>query len=137
MPGFPPGRVVAYEELWEELEIRGVPNEHGETKYASVLLQTSDTNGYGDPVRGVVIRVGGFIQGILRKGDSVTVERWVYSWGKPGSKGINRPRWKCAFRLGPEGLPCAAAMREGELEEGMKVDFMGYEWDVGECLVWD
>jgi len=130
-PGFPEGQHTNYEELWDDVEIYAI-NDGRPKRKVCVVLRTEDVTPYGDPVRGIVIRLGQFVQGILRKKDSVTVERWEFIKGENRAEGT----WKRTFRIGSEGLPCAAAQRERDLEQGMKLDMLGYEWEVEELVEW-
>jgi hypothetical protein len=72
------------------------------------------------------------MQGILRKGDSVTVERWELFRKESDAEAT----WKRTFKRGPEALPCAVVQREEDLELGMKIDMLGYEWEVVELVEW-
>jgi hypothetical protein len=68
----------------------------------------------------------------MRKADIVTVERWEFTKDKNDVEGT----WRRTFRTGPEGLPCVAVQRVGDLELGMKLDILGYEWEVEELVEW-
>lgn len=131
-PGFPKGSCTNYEELWEDLDIHATRHDDGSNKKVCVVLRTQDVSPDQDPARGIVIRLGQFVQGILRKGESVTVERWELLKTESDADAT----WKRTFKLGPEGLPCAAAQREEDLELGMKIDMLGYEWEVAELIEW-
>ncbi|KAB5528047.1 hypothetical protein GE09DRAFT_1253726 [Coniochaeta sp. 2T2.1] len=64
------GVLTPYEEIWQEGEVD--PDEGG------MVLQTDDQQG-GRRRRGMVVRVGRHIQGILRVGEGVGVQRWERS----------------------------------------------------------
>ena len=72
------GKEEAYEECWVDLDPVLLP---GESKYQSWVLVakevTIDTN-----IRGMMIRVGAHVEGILRVDDKVTIKRW--EWGGSG-----------------------------------------------------
>ena len=72
------GLVTTYEELWRDLEVEVVGQEKTCT---SVVLRAQDD---GKGLRGMVIRVGGWCQGILKVGNDVTIERW--QWVRSTSK---------------------------------------------------
>ena len=72
------GLVTTYEELWRDLEVELVGQEKTCT---SVVLRAQDD---GKGLRGMVIRVGGWCQGILKVGNDVTIERW--QWVRSTSK---------------------------------------------------
>ncbi|KAB5585226.1 hypothetical protein GE09DRAFT_19101 [Coniochaeta sp. 2T2.1] len=90
------GIVTPYEEVWMEGEV-----DAGE---GGMVLQT-ETPEEGGRRRGVVVRVGGRIQGILRVGDGVGVQRWERS-GEDGW-------WEVVAGM------AAAAGEEEEEEEGV------------------
>lgn len=76
-------------------------------------------------VRGMVVRVGQFCQGILRVGDAVTVERW--EWRSDGG-------WTLSARFGERKLPTTTLIEEmeglvvgGVINDGERV------WDVLEA----
>lgn len=59
------GVVEAYEEVWVDLEL--------EERGVSWVLRTEDER---VGVRGVIARIGGFVSGVLRRGEDVSVARW-------------------------------------------------------------
>lgn len=69
------GRVAGHEEMWADVEAQGT----GARAKVCVVLRAEDAE---KGVRGVVVRVGQFVQGILGVGGSVATERWV--WGRDG-----------------------------------------------------
>ncbi|KAF1920750.1 hypothetical protein BDU57DRAFT_509188 [Ampelomyces quisqualis] len=80
--------------------------------------------------RGLIIRLGQFIQGILVKENEVTAERW--EWTVTGG-------WKRTERVGQHFVPCGVAMdREGEKELGVggKVTYKDWVWVVEESWRW-
>lgn len=79
-----------YEEAWVSVEPEATELE-GESAYA-VLRTCDDEHG----VRGMVVRVGQFCQGVLRVGEAVTAERW--EWYRKGG-------WTLSARFGEEKLP--------------------------------
>jgi len=78
------GIVEEYQELWEDLEIKKIA---GGREYVSWVLKLG--GGDRDPlVRGIVVRVGQWIQGVLRDGK------------KGGSSSFSVARWKFDEELG-------------------------------------
>ncbi|SPO01445.1 uncharacterized protein DNG_04118 [Cephalotrichum gorgonifer] len=82
-----------YEEAWGSVE--PIATESSGDRPVCVVLQTVD-DGVG--VRGMVVRVGQFCQGILRAGGDVTVERWEWREGE----------WTLSARFGEGRLPVHA-----------------------------
>jgi hypothetical protein len=63
---------TTYEELWEDLGIRVVGRDE---KRVSYVLRAEDLS---KRTRGMVIRIGEWIQGTLRVGNEFTVVRWMW-----------------------------------------------------------
>lgn len=81
-----------------------------------------------DLVRGLIIRLGQYCQGILKRGSApATVERWEFS----------DDQWKRTVKIGSDFLPCAAAMKHQDLVLGGKVAGKGYVWTVEELVEWE
>jgi hypothetical protein len=62
-----------YEELWEELEARAVGRDQ---KRMSYVLRAEEP---ARRTRGMVVRIGEWVQGTLRVGEEFTVVRWQWS----------------------------------------------------------
>ena len=73
----------------------------------------------------MVVRVGQFVQGVIRVGEFFALERW--SWKDGELEG-----WKLDVRIGDMFLPCGVCMEEGMLDVGGEVEFGTYEWRVVE-----
>jgi hypothetical protein len=67
------GGEMTYEELWEDLEANVVGRE--KEKICLVLRMEEPEK----EARGYLIRIGEYIQGLVRSGDQVTAIRWQYS----------------------------------------------------------
>lgn len=65
------GKMEAYEESWRDIRPLG-------EKVGWVLKME------GQDARGMVVRVGGFAQGVLRRGGVVGITRWRYVGGEKG-----------------------------------------------------
>ena len=103
------GQLVQYEELWEDLDVDPIGSKG---KRSSIVVKTEDS---GAGTRGLVIKVGGFCQGILKHDGAFTVERWKKespsaSPEHAASVEATRTRndWIRIFRTGQGVLPCEA-----------------------------
>lgn len=112
-------RVTDYEELWVDEVAATITGEDG--RKCAVLTLEDEKNG----AQGMVIRIGQYVQGMLKVNGHVTIERW--SWTEVGA-------WKRIVKLGDMFLPCSFAM--GELEEGKEIVFGEYRWVVKEECSW-
>lgn len=88
-----------YEESWCDIDplVVGSVNKGGkeeEQRKRGWVLQTS-AGEEGEEVRGIVARVGQYIQGVLKKGEDVNVERWRFD--------VEQGKWILLVRVG-EGL---------------------------------
>lgn len=104
-----------YEELWHDVDPTAVP---GEDRVRVLVLQLHD-DAHG--TRGSVVRLGRHMQGFVRVGDHVAVERWEWDDG-----------WKRTVRVGEIGLPCEKILKGETLSEGDVVDVGGKSWMVVE-----
>lgn len=66
------GAVTQYEELWADVPVEKTGIDEG---FVSIVLQLYDE---AHSARGIVVRVGGWCQGLLKVGNEVTVERWKW-----------------------------------------------------------
>lgn len=111
-----------YEELWAEESIAMTGNPPSKLSVVMVARQSAQV----DPI-GVVIRLGGYCQGVLRVADRFVVERWLWS--------DKFRTWKRVVRIGSGELPCSIACNEVEtLKEGstVKATEGGHVWSVEE-----
>lgn len=90
------GAEADYEEAWSSVE--PLVDLGSEGRPACVVLRTWDDD---RGVRGMLIRLGQFCQGILRDRDAVTVERW--NWDQDGG-------WSLSARFGQDRLPVKALL---------------------------
>lgn len=106
------GKMEKYEESWTDIRPMG-------DKIGWVVKVQ------GQGVRGMVVRIGGFAQGILRKGSDVGIKRWRYMGGEEG--------WDPIIGIGSLDAP-QQMFREkcNEVAEGDKFQGSnGLEW---ECI---
>jgi len=121
------GEEVGYEELWTELEVDVIPEEGG--KYSTVLKHESENS------RGMVVRVGGWCQGVLKEGGQLTVERW--RWASQENDPHQGPGyWKRIVRIGEGEMPSPMLERGGEDGDEMVVKSGELRWEVVEDYRW-
>ncbi|CAG1961669.1 unnamed protein product [Fusarium graminearum] len=108
---------TAYEELWHDATPTAVP---GEPDVRALVLQTEDEE---KGVRGCVVRLGRYAQGLIRVGEKIALERW--EWTEGG--------WKRTVRMGDEELPIEKILGEETLDEDDSVDVSGRTWKVIEA----
>ncbi|KAK1815133.1 hypothetical protein LTR12_010472 [Friedmanniomyces endolithicus] len=117
------GVVSEYEELWWEAPVKIVESGEGGdegTNCCVVLRLQVDEH----EARGLVVRVGQYVEGVLRVGESFSLERWEW---KGNGKGEG---WQRLVRMGDLWLPCGPAMDEKRLKEGGEVKYGEYVWEV-------
>ncbi|PVH79893.1 hypothetical protein DL98DRAFT_492174 [Cadophora sp. DSE1049] len=117
------GEVEAYEECWVDLEIGRVDGE-GDGEFRSWVLRAEDVEG---GVRGVIARVGVYIQGVLRRGEDISVGRWIWD----SEKG-----WQPVVEVGKALVPRGVFSQEG-IVLGQKLNGSdGLEWACVESYSW-
>jgi hypothetical protein len=103
------GKLEKYEESWRHIRPLG-------EKIGWVLKAEAPGQ------RGVVVRIGGFAQGILRHGEEVGVKRWRFMGGTAG--------WDAIIGIGPLELPAdifgAKANTIGEGDTFLAADGLGW-----------
>ncbi|KAH6858946.1 hypothetical protein BKA58DRAFT_50911 [Alternaria rosae] len=131
------GAVKTHEEMWRDVDAEST--EKSGSKTCIVMRCQHD----GPGVRGVVVRLGQYCQGIVMWGDKVTVERWEWHnakdnkdvvGGKTAKEEVNP--WKRTVRVGDGFLPCGVTFRPEILSVGAVVKFQDFEWVVEECWEW-
>lgn len=114
------GKVEKYEECWVDLDLQG-------GKVGWVLKMEDGEKGS----RGVAIRIGRWIEGIIRRGEKVTVARWKYKDDEGG------PGWIQEVAIGrfdyPERMFGKDLVEVGKCFEGIK----GEVWKVMESFTWN
>ncbi|KAG9232783.1 hypothetical protein BJ875DRAFT_505772 [Amylocarpus encephaloides] len=81
------GQVEDYQEFWVDIEPTKL---EGEEERRSWVLKTVTEDDEGRVVRGMIVRIGEYIEGVLRVGEDVGVRRWQW-------KGSN---WEETLRIG-------------------------------------
>ncbi|KAK7192789.1 hypothetical protein DPSP01_011212 [Paraphaeosphaeria sporulosa] len=126
------GKMWAYEELWTDEAPRAAPTrEEADPLVYSIVLRCEDE---AHDVRGVVMRLGRYCQGILMKGGYVSVERWEWVVEDGLDKEVGG--WKRSVRIGDQFLPCAPTFTPAVLSVGGKVRYWDYEWVCEEKVAW-
>ena len=137
------GNMWAYEEFWTDLEVEGTPKEGDldPPKWSVVLRLEALEHG----VRGLVVRVGRYCQGIVMKGEDWSVERWEWSesgeeeaGGEEAEKDVEKEvgGWKRTVKIGDHFLPCAMTFQPEILKEGGTVRYYDYVWVCEERVAW-
>jgi len=128
------GKITDYEELWQDLEPE--PTGEGENRvcYVFRLDEPSKT------ARGMVIRIGKYIEGVLRIGDHITAVRWQW---RPRSETGSIAAWYRTLAIGNGAIPCEALFtasnngQESSVETGQAVlDGTGMKWTCIEVFSW-
>lgn len=125
------GKERVYRELWALREVEGVLGD----RVCVVLRTMEEVEG---EVRGVVVRIGGFVHGLVKRRDGkLEVGRWRLEL---------EGRWKMIVGVGlgiggEEGgmkEACEAAMEfeQKKLEEGEVYALSGLKWKVEEVTIW-
>ncbi|KAK3679411.1 hypothetical protein LTR78_000972 [Recurvomyces mirabilis] len=127
------GQETDYEEVWRDGVAKVVPEdesdgaddrEEGEAgKKKCVVLMLHDDE---HEARGMVVRMGQFVQGVLRAGSHFSLERWEWM-GTAQKEG-----WQRVVRMGDSWMPCGAATEQRRLALGSEIRFGEYVWKVVE-----
>lgn len=114
------GEETEYEELWHDLEVESMGRKHN---HSSVVMKAENPE---QSLKGMVVKVGGWCQGIMKVGDEMTVERWEHKLGSvtddereairisgwQTEKGKTSNDWIRTFRCGTGYLPCKDVVEE-------------------------
>ncbi|KAI9833186.1 MAG: hypothetical protein M1819_003809 [Sarea resinae] len=125
------GRLTDYEELWADAAIQRTGLD---PKRGCVVLRLEDRK---NRARGMVIRVGGWCQGIYKLGNEVNVERWQWVSTKEVSEdGDESGDWERVMKIGSRFLPCAVTFRLDRVHQGNTVHAGDAKWEVIEKFEW-
>ena len=98
------GAVEHYEELWDDLPVEAIGKKQNRS---SIVVKADHPN---ENMKGLVIKVGGWCQGIAKHGDELTVQRWRRQPQNESGHGdestMTRNDWVRVFNLGTGVLPC-------------------------------
>lgn len=127
------GSKWAYEEFWTDLPIEVTPaaNDPDPPKWSVVLRLDAPEHA----VRGMVVRLGRWCQGIVMLGDYVSVERWEWKTRGEGEE-EKMGDWERTVRIGDQFLPCAMTFQPSMLKEGGTVKYWDYLWVCEEKVAW-
>lgn len=140
LPTIAAGKEFEYEELWSNVEVQAIPGERmdleeeGRSKKVSVVIRAEDQEG---KVVGLVVRIGGWVQGVMRNKDgSLGVERWC--WKGVEEEGKEGMGWRCVVQIGDGMMPCPMTFGGAAvfLKEGQKLPGSGGVWTVVELCRW-
>lgn len=126
------GYMSPYEECWRDLDVLDIDSPDDRPMKWSIVLITESKG-----VKGMVIRVGQYCQGIVRADGEVTIERWRWRGScddseDDDSKDGEAAGWERIARLGRLFLPCALTFDPTELKVGAQIEYSGYEWEARE-----
>ena len=136
------GRECDYEELWADVPVERV---EGRKQNICLVLRMEDEE---KGLKGLIVRIGGWCQGILRGKEEVTVERWrwkglgnIDGWndGSVSEEDVEEIGWQRIARLGGGEMPCCVACKVCGIREGAKVQLRegdGVVWEVVEVFTW-
>ncbi|PBP19817.1 hypothetical protein BUE80_DR009293 [Diplocarpon rosae] len=114
------GREEKYEECWVDIEAGTV---YGEERRRSWVLKTEDQ---GRGARGMVARIGRYVQAVVRREGEFSVGRWVWSAGQG---------WEVVVEIGRTALPSGIMAHKVSL--GQKFEGAdGLEWTCVESVAW-
>lgn len=134
------GKECEYEELWTDVEVQAIPGERtdleeeGGSRRVSVVIRADDHEG---KVVGMVVRLGGWVQGVMRNRDgSLGVERWC--WRGVEEEGKEGRGWRCVVQIGDGMMPCPMTFGGAAvfLKEGQTLPGSGGLWTVVELCRW-
>ena len=121
------GALQRYEEAWEEL--RNMEKAPWIVLQTVTLENSSHEESRSQNVRGIILRVGDFCQGILRTEINVVVQRWMLD------KVLKK--WQLLFNVGPENSACHKmcykilfGCDEDNLDAGAEFEEDKFKWRV-------
>lgn len=109
------GLDTEYEELWRDED----PMPTASLKVKTIVLRLEK----GDDTKGLVILLGACCQGLLRRGDTITAERW--QWAQSGG-------WVRTIKVGDDALPCPEIMEKTSPSCGELLSVGSDSWQVVE-----
>ncbi|KAL8650351.1 MAG: hypothetical protein Q9210_003875 [Variospora velana] len=122
------GMEELYEELWTDLPL--TPGSSSGPARICVVLRVEEVE---TGMRGMVVRVGRWCQGILKKDGAVSLERWQWVEDIENSRDGT---WDVTVRVGADELPCKHILDVEKSVEGTKIDCGAFSWEVVEVSTW-
>jgi hypothetical protein len=115
-----------YEEMWADPPVEK-PAHWKDDSLSGVVLKCEQKG-----IKGSIVRLGSYCQGVLRVGESICAERWTV--GAEGDGVGNVGKWVLLARLGGGEVGCERlfAERDADLRVGVAFANGGREWVVTE-----
>ena len=133
------GAPVRYEELWEDLPVDQIGKKGNRS---SIVLRVDDSV---KNIKGLLVKVGSWCQGIVKNGGGLTVERWqrqpkeenghdrlTTGWDESTR---THNDWVRLFKIGSGFIPSSAVLSETKGKLGLHAQVKaqdGIEWNVVE-----
>lgn len=112
------GELREYEEAWKD--IPALPVKCGGPHDGKIVTVLLESGGAGTARWGMICRVGQYVQGIVRDGQSVSVQRWAWSEGAR--------EWKKVAQIGDASMVCDVTWNESLQGIGKTFTRDGYTW---------
>ena len=124
------GKQVEYEELWEDIDALAIKTEGSDVtvRKCTVLKRKSDE------AKGLVIRIGQYIQGMMRSLDGLRLLQ--YEWQARSGKDAGVGVWTKTLSLGHGRLPCERIINGLEIKVGDFFDYGTGRWELVEDFSW-
>ncbi|KAI0769803.1 hypothetical protein C8Q74DRAFT_1202200 [Fomes fomentarius] len=112
------GELREYEEAWKKISV--LPVKCGGPHDGKIVTVFLESGGAGTARWGMICRVGQYVQGIVRDGQSVSVQRWAWLEGQR--------EWKNVAQIGDASMVCDVTWKESL--QGIDTTFTrdGYTW---------
>ena len=126
------GGQVEYEELWGDMPILAIKNsyEDHQSVRRCVVLRCENDRQY----KGLVIRVGQYIQGMMRSSEGIRIERWEWHPVSDGMDGLGT--WEKTLILGKGSMPCRQTIKKLDMQVGDHIHCGKGQWTLVENLTW-
>ena len=122
---------MEYEELWGNVDVLPIKPLGGDRPVRScVVLRHEKAN----ESKGLVVRVGQYIQGMMKSPSGIRLERWEWH-ASPGS-GQGEGVWEKTFGSGEGQLPCRRIIKGLDISFGESLSLGDDQWEVLEDLSW-
>ncbi|KAF2431207.1 hypothetical protein EJ08DRAFT_632498 [Tothia fuscella] len=122
------GEEKTYEEMWRNVAVVK-PSTWPETSYSCVVLVCDEPE---KSMRGCIMRLGEYCQGVKRVGKEFYAERWKYAYSDQWEEG----KWCLLARIGDGDVGCEVLVNNIDLGQkvrvGEDVDVEGCKWRIHE-----